>query len=625
MNEDFRSALDDIKLRLPMEEVVRWYVPELKRQGALFVACCPFHDEKTPSFKVDPRRGTWRCYGACGEGGDQISFVERANRVEFMDALAILAQRAGVELPDRRSQDGRRREDENQPLYDVLERAQRFFARQLRGPGGHAALEYVRSRGLDEDTISEFGLGWAGSGRQGGLVATALGQGVPLKSLVSAGLARETEGGGARDFFFGRLMIPVRDLKGRTVGFGARRLDDEAGGPKYVNTPETVLFHKGTLIYGLAQGLDTVRRGGHLVLVEGYTDVMAAHQVGMKNVVAVLGTSTTDEHARRVRSSGARRVSLVFDGDDAGQRATRRALHGLLPLEVAVDVVRLPGGEDPCDLLMREGTAGFERALDEATDWFEHACRRIESFEGDARLAEIDDLLELLLRLGKPLAREQRMNALAERLGLSERGVREQLESLPARRRELLQRRRSEDEAASARAETVEAPRDERLHKAWRALVGAVLHAPELGPSAAPWCELCPFDDLRQVLQAAVEAGTPAAEGEGGESDERLSVVMTALGDSPARHQVVPLRDEAALADEVLGLFADAARVITEHELQISASEQARALEGADDESSEREAMAQLHDTLRRMKIEPNPAGEPGESPARVGGAERRA
>jgi DNA primase len=596
VNDDFRATLDEIKQRLPIEEVVRWYLPELKRQGALWVACCPFHQEKTPSFKVDPRRGTWHCYGACGTGGDQIAFVERAGRVEFREALEILAARAGVPLPDRRSRQGQAAEDENQPLYEVLSRAEQFFARNLRTRDGERALAYARSRGLSDATITEFGLGWAGSGGAGGLVSRALSQGIALRTLVAAGLAREGQGGQAADFFFSRLVFPVRDLKGRTVGFGARRLDDQAGGPKYVNTPQTVLFHKGRLVYGLDRALESVRKSGHLVLVEGYTDVMAAHQAGLMQVAAVLGTATTEDHAALVRRCGARRVSLVFDGDEAGRRATHKALHGLLPHDVALDVVRLPGGEDPCDVLVRPGGAErFRAELERATNWFEHLAGEAAALEGPARWEATDHLLELVARLTRALEREERLDALARRLGVPAAAVRSQLESLPERKREAVRRAAPAQETATANPQQspADAANATRIRRAWSLLVGALLCEPALCDEARAIEADCPFSDLERVLQAVLDGDA------GGGQAERVQAVLSALGSEPARHLVVPLLEEAGTYEDARLLFADARRALIERStLSEIEREKVELASGAPAEH-----LARIYARLKQIKI----------------------
>ena len=433
-SHDLKQVTESIKLRVSIEDAVRERVPLLKRAGRLFTACCPFHQEKTPSFKVDPQRGTWKCYGACGVGGDVLSFVQRFDGVTFGEALEGLAQQAGVELPKgwrvKHGQDSER----HGKIYDALERAERFYARLLAGPKGTAAREYLKQRGIETLTAETFGIGLS---PMSGNPLLDFGQkegGELLASLILAGLVRKGEGR-SYDFFHGRLMIPIRDARGRTVGFGGRRLDDRVDSPKYVNTAETAVFHKGRLIYGLDRATKAVRSSRHLILVEGYTDVMAAHQVGCAHVAAVLGTSTTEDHAALVRRTGARRITLVFDGDEAGRRATFRALEGLLPLQLDLDVLRLPAGKDPCDLFMEEGQQGFEKRLESCFDWLEFALDGLAA-ESGAKLSEgVDQVLRLIQRLPKPVHRESSMTRIAEALELPVDTVRLQARDLIGRRR----------------------------------------------------------------------------------------------------------------------------------------------------------------------------------------------
>lgn len=615
MPDDFKQAIEEVKLRNPIEDVVRELVPDLKRSGALWVACCPFHEEKTPSFKVDPRRGTWHCYGACAMGGDSISFVERHSRVEFLTALDILAARAGVQLPDRRSQDRAKNESENQAAYALMKRAEDLFRRQLHGERGSAALAYVRDRGLDPATLDAFGVGYASAGSE--LVSRAIDRGVRPELLEAVGLARRDSSGRLRDFFHDRLMIPVRDLKGRTVGFGARRLTDgDPRSPKYINTPETRLFHKGQLIYGLDLALDHTRREGHLVLVEGYTDVMAAHQVGVRIVAAVLGTSTTDQHAGLVRRTGARRVSLVFDGDEAGRRATLRALHGLLPLGISVDIVRLPGNADPCDTLLGEGAEAFAQHLEAATGWFDFMVEGLLALPAEERWREVDKSLELILRLPKPMQRDERLEALARGLGTPVEGVRAQFDSLPERRRAERQRQRQRHDAEEAAAEqslAQEADResevdegeaglaserpqrrrqqlDPRVALALSELAGAALLQPALAPGVEPFIGLCPEGDLRRVL-AAIVATLPEADPESG-----VDAVLTALADDTARNCVVPLLEDADHAEDAESLFEGAVSFLNTYQ------EQRRIREGIQNLERESDAATHLKELHQRLR-----------------------
>jgi len=534
--DDLRGAIETTKLRVPIEDLVRERVPSLKRTGALWVACCPFHEERTPSFKVDPRRGTWHCFGACATGGDQISFLQRLDHLEFFEALEILAARAGVELPRRQ----RTSVDASDPLLFALGEAQEFFRRELAGREGRIARGYLEERGIAANTIDAFGLGYAPSRGQA-LVDFArslvrAGRVPSIEPFQRAALVRSGDDGHHFDFFRGRLMIPIRDLAGRTVGFGARRLHDGTSDPKYINTPETPAFHKGRLIYGLERALADVRRGGHLILVEGYTDVIAAHQAGLAHVAAVLGTSTTEEHAALVRRSGARRVSLVFDGDAAGRQAAFRALAGLLPLSIELEVVGLPEGTDPFDLVVREGAEAFLAHLEMGRAWFDFAVEGLAGKRGAELARDVDRLLELFLRVPKAVHRESLVVELAERLGLSLESVREQWDQLPERRR--ARQRSAERRAEPRNPEPPAAPPDPQMVRIFEGLVGAVLVDSSLVPlvrehvgggSAGD----CADPHLARILRCVLEM----YEDLDAEIDEQS--VLVRLADDPARERVV--------------------------------------------------------------------------------------
>lgn len=553
----FRELVERVKLRSPIEEIVAERVGDLRKQGTLHWARCPFHEERTPSFAVDPRRGTWRCFGACGEGGDALSFVQRFDGVSFLDALRLLARAAGEEVPEtllrKRS---RGEEDRLARLHEVLTRAQRFYAERLWSPEGREALAYARGRGFRDETLKAFGAGWAPA--QGSpLVETARSSGVEEGLLLATGLARRADDGRLYDFFRGRWMVPIHDRIGRTVGFGGRHLpgDTRALG-KYVNTPETDLFHKGRLIYGLERAADAVRRSRHLVLVEGYTDVMAAHQAEITNVAAILGTSTTDDHAALVRRSGASRVTLVFDGDEAGRRASVRALAGLLGLDLRLEVASPPDGSDPCDLCLAEGGAqAFRAMLDGASDWFVWLVDGLRGLSGAELGRGVDELFLLLRRLARPVEQDARLGELARELGLSIDALRQQWRSGAARaaRQEAAGARRAAsaapaaDPAAGAR-EATEAPvrrADPSLLGAFRSLLGAMLLDNSLIPVYGEWGAQCPDPDLAALFQAVLELYESDEEGE----PIHAGTVMTLLADHPIRDRVVDIEDDARTAE----------------------------------------------------------------------------
>ncbi|WP_419192330.1 DNA primase [Engelhardtia mirabilis] len=443
-DSEFRRFIERVKLAAPVEEVVSARVGALKRSGSNLKACCPFHDEDTPSFVVTPSRGTWHCFGACSEGGDAISFVQRDAGLSFREAVEELARSFGVDLPKGWGKGGGS-DPRTEAAFDVLARAEKFFQRKLKGEEGARARAYLAERGLDPATTDAFGLGWAPGGNQ--LLRSAQGGGAATTALVDAGLVREGDRG-AFDFFRERLTVPIRDAFGRTVGFGARLLPG-VDGPKYVNTAETPLFQKGRLVYGLDLAREAIRRQRHVVLVEGYTDVIAAHQVGLRHVVAVLGTATTADHARLIRRQGAHRVTLLFDGDAAGRRAAAKALDGLLTVgELKVDVAALPEGMDPCDAFLGPERPALEARLAQGQPWFEFLADGLVGLPADEIAKGVGELLTLLERLPNAVERDARAGELADRLGLSRESVREQARGV--RRQTELQRERDQRRASLA-------------------------------------------------------------------------------------------------------------------------------------------------------------------------------
>ncbi|MEM9799893.1 MAG: DNA primase [Planctomycetota bacterium] len=565
-DHEFRRALDEIKLRAPIEEIVAESV-ELKPRGNLLWACCPFHEERTPSFKIDPREGTWYCFGACRKGGDVISYVQERGNMTFMDALELLAARTGVELPRRRRE---RRGDD--PAVAALRFAEEYFRRELGGSEGRDARRYLTSRGFGESAIEAFGLGWAPrSGRR--FLAAAKSEGIEPGALIGAGLARRDEGRGELYAFFrGRCTIPIRDQRGTTVGFGARLVGDEDG-PKYINTSDTPLFHKGRVIYGLDRATEAVRRDGHLVLVEGYTDVIAAHAAGMPNVAAVLGTATTGDHAALIRRLGTRRVSLVFDGDEAGRRAAWRGLEGLLPLDLRLEVVPLPEGCDPADILLGEaGARGFAARLETGVEWLTFVAdsvgeRRAEG--GRAFAQEVDRALELFTRLSRPVEVDAAACELADRLSLPRDTIREQLGSLRQRRRGRGARTesrpapqgdgKSPGEDATNRGP---APLDPVAIRAYAELAGAAIVDGGLIPRLRPWVERCGDRDLGHLFQTLVDLWENVT------TEITVPLVLGTLGNHPVRNRVAGMIEHARRAEHPARLFEGAVQFLEQHEQQ---------------------------------------------------------
>ncbi|MBB5688963.1 DNA primase [Roseomonas alkaliterrae] len=355
------AFLDELRARTPLPGLIGRKT-RLVKSGRNWKGCCPFHGEKTPSFYVYDDH--FHCFG-CGAHGDAITFLMRAEGASFPEAVERLAAEAGMEVP-RPSAEQAARERRARDLHAVMAAAAEAYHRRLFLPEGRPALDYLLRRGLKEETIRAFQLGWAPSGR-GAIAADLRGEGVSEEQLIEAGLLRPGEAGDPpRDFFYARVMFPIRDRRGRVIAFGGRILGD--GQPKYVNSPETPLFRKRMGLYGLDLAREGAFRGAQVVAVEGYMDVIALHQAGFTGAVAPLGTALTAEQLEELW-----RISpepcLCFDGDAAGARAAARAAEVALPListERTLRFATLPAGEDPDTLTARRGPAAFQAVLDGA-------------------------------------------------------------------------------------------------------------------------------------------------------------------------------------------------------------------------------------------------------------------
>lgn len=405
------TTIDQVKDQLDLVEVVRGYVPALKKSGRTWKSPCPFHSERTPSFIVDPDRGTWHCFGACATGGDVIEFVRRIEHLDFREALQRCAERAGIELRPPSAREVREREA-HQRLLRANEAAAVYFQAALHGPSGASALTYAEKRGLDAATVQAWQIGYAPD-EWHGLVEHLRARGFTDADLRDAGLAIDADRG-LYDRFRDRLIFPTRDGRGRLIGFGARAL---AAGqdPKYLNTPQTPLFDKSGTLYGLDRAGEEARRADRMVVVEGYMDVIACHQAGIRNVVASMGTSITDRQMTLLQRY-THNVVLMLDADNAGSEATLRGVEvaagaaerGLAPtvdwrglvsyqdvLKADIRVIALPDGETQLLqlLVFRSEARPAGRIID--PDTFEDTTNRL-LFEAWREFRELDEHLDEL-------------------------------------------------------------------------------------------------------------------------------------------------------------------------------------------------------------------------------------
>jgi DNA primase len=409
-----QSFIDDLMARVDIAEVVGESVP-LKKAGREFKACCPFHSEKTPSFTVSPAKQFYHCFG-CGAHGTAINFLMEHDHLGFIEAIEELARRVGMEVP---REAGAAQDRGREALFETMRRAESFYTDALRTH--RPATEYLAGRGLDAQTTARFGIGYAPAGWNA-LLDHAGATEEAVSRLASCGLVIERDQGGYYDRFRDRIMFPIRDSRGRTIGFGGRVLGD--GQPKYLNSPETPLFHKGRELYGLYEARQALRSIPRLLVVEGYMDVVGLAQAGIDYAVATLGTATTDEHLRRLfRVTD--EVVFAFDGDAAGRRAAWRALENALPVLTdghQISFLFLPEGEDPDSLVAREGATAFEDRLADVRPLseflLEHLAGEVDmgSIDGRARMAE--NARPLLRRIPEGVYKDLLTQRLAEVVGI---------------------------------------------------------------------------------------------------------------------------------------------------------------------------------------------------------------
>ncbi len=426
------TQIDDVKSRLDIVELVGGYV-NLQRSGSSFKAVCPFHQERTPSFYVFPDRQSWRCFGACAEGGDALSFVMKAERLDFRDALHRLAARVGVTITERNNS------GQSTELYEINEAARRFYQQELLSPQAQFVREYLVERELAERTVQTFELGYSPP-RDNRLLSHLTAAGYTSAKVVEAGLARETDDGRYYDLFRGRLIIPIREWSGRVAGFGSRALDD-ADVAKYINTPRTPIFDKSRILYAMHLAKEPVRQKG-VVIVEGYMDAIMAHQHGYDNVVASMGTAVTEQQVAQVRRLTSH-VTMALDGDAAGRNATLRSLEsswGVFqqrdarsaprsdgsvlqpPAALELLVAELPAGQDPDDLI-RQSPIAWPDFIASAPPLFDYLLdsltARADMASADGRAWVARAMLRFIAQIPDRIRRDIHLDELADKLGVS--------------------------------------------------------------------------------------------------------------------------------------------------------------------------------------------------------------
>jgi len=448
------SVIDEVKSRLDIVEVISAYIP-LQKAGRNYKALCPFHSEKTPSFVVFPESERWHCFGACGEGGDVFTFVMKREGWDFRTALEELARRAGVELRPRTPAQ-KQAEEEADRLRELLAAAARYYHHLLlHALEAEAVRDYVAKRGLSDETVEQFSLGYSLPGWDNAR-AYLTEQGYTVDEIIKVGmLVQKADTGSTYDRFRDRLMIPIRDVKGHVIGFGARTLDPE-GVPKYLNSPQTAFFDKSHTLFGLDMARRAIRDEDRAVIVEGYMDVMQAHQAGFSNVVAQMGTALTEAQLRQLQRY-TKRLVLALDPDAAGINATLRGVEvaqetleqewepvfdprGLVGYEgrlgAEIRVLRLPRGQDPDDLIREEPQrwAGLVEGAVSVVDFYlQMLLEGIDLDDTKAKAQVVDTLLPILRAVTNPVEREDYAQKIARALQVDARSVLTRLRSVERR------------------------------------------------------------------------------------------------------------------------------------------------------------------------------------------------
>lgn len=425
------SPIEEIKSRLDIVDVISSYI-KLKRTGSNYKAICPFHSEKNPSFFVSPARQIWHCFG-CGAGGGIFDFVMRIEGIEFGDALKILAQKAGVELKPK-SPEWQKLKTERQRLYEILELATKFFEKQLEGKVGQKVVEYLKKRGISEESIKKWRIGWAPQSWDS-LIKLLVSKGYKKEEIEKAGLAIKSGTENYYDRFRGRIIFPIFDLNSQVVGFGGRifgKKEKEAEVAKYINTPSTLLYDKGKILYGLDKAKLEIRRKDFCILVEGYTDVILAHQAGFENTVATSGTAL-GSYQLSILKRYTDNLYLAFDMDIAGDFATKRGIDLAQIQGFNIKVMVLPEGKDPADVISSDHKK-FESVILEARSildfYFENAFLKFDktNLEGKKEILKI--LLPVIKRIQNLVEQSHWISKLAEELSAKEDDIRMEMEKL---------------------------------------------------------------------------------------------------------------------------------------------------------------------------------------------------
>jgi DNA primase len=592
------STIQEIRSRADIVGLVSRYV-ELKQAGRNWKGLCPFHDEKTPSFNVNPDRQIFHCFG-CQEGGDVLGFLMKHEGLTFPEAARQLAGEFGIDIPEERDD---RDAGLTTRIFEANALAQTLYREALRAPEGKAARAYLVSRGFDGESADAFGIGYAPA-RWDAVADRLRDHRIPGDVGAQAGLLAERKSGkGHYDRLRGRLTFPIEDVRGRVIGFGGRALEPDQE-PKYLNTPESPVFHKRQALYGYPSALEAIRRAGRVILCEGYFDRIAFARAGMGEALATCGTALTEDHGAQLRRR-TREVVLVFDGDSAGQQATEKALAVLLPHGLRVRAAQIPGGADPDDYLTKEGADALKRLVDEASDALELTIRnalRQGVATPDQKADAVAHVAPLVSRVADAVSRDEYVRRLALAVNASPSAVGRIVRDAARGSREVSQ---VDATTLGLRRDRRDEPEDRQL----RALARLVLQRPELvgDETALVLNEVLPGGAWKSIIEQLIEAaaeGLLLSDGQQGvdpfavelrldeESRQRLREI--AVDDTPLDSE----RSTEQVLDDLIGWFE-------RRRLEARNRELSRRMRdpNADQDALLREKQAQLLERRLRMGV----------------------
>ncbi|CUS98680.1 DNA primase [Candidatus Kryptobacter tengchongensis] len=429
------DKIEEIRIAVDIVDYINQFVP-LRKVGKNYVGLCPFHTEKTPSFTVSPDKQLYHCFG-CGAGGNVFNFVMQYEKVSFFEAVKKIAEYVGVELPKPERKE-RWVETEFEELYEANQFAKEFFIRNLmKTTEGKKAIEYLYKRGINDATIRNFELGYSPE-QWDALVQYAIKQNFSLESLEKAGVVARREDGTYYDRFRGRVIFPIFSITGRTIAFGGRRLKDDENVPKYINSPETKVYTKGKVLYGLYQGKEAIRRKGYAILVEGYMDCISLFQAGIENVVASGGTALTEEQVRLI-SNYTNTIYFLYDADSAGAKAMMRGIDLMLAQGLDVYIVKLPEGEDPDSFIKKNPISEFNKLIENAVNFVEFKAltyQQLGKFDDpNVKVKAIRSLVESISKIPDELKRNVFIREISSKYKIPERLLANEVESIILRAR----------------------------------------------------------------------------------------------------------------------------------------------------------------------------------------------